>query len=71
MALLGIKIPQYIARTLKQINAPGKKSDSTDYHISLLIFNEEMNVSDVAKSVEAIGNAIKDVNPFKIKLNKV
>jgi len=71
MALLGIKVPQSIARTLRQIDAPGKKEDSSDFHITLLIFNEDISISEVAKSVEAIGNAIKDVNPFKLKLNKV
>jgi len=71
MALLGIKVPQSVAKTLRQIDTPGKKEDSSDFHITLLIFNEHMSVSEVAKSVEAIGNAIKNVNPFKLKLNKV
>lgn len=71
MALLGIKVPQSIARTLRQIDAPGKKEDSSDFHITLFVFNEDMSVSDVAKSVEAVSNAIKDIDPFKLKLNKV
>ena len=71
MALLGIKIPASLAKTLKTVDVPGKKEDTSDLHISILVFENEMAVSDISKSVEAVCEAIKNTEPFKIKLAKV
>jgi 2'-5' RNA ligase len=71
MAFLGIKIPLNISKLLKTIDIPGEKIDTSDMHITILCFEDDLPIEFLSKAVEATYEAIKNVNSFKIKLNKV
>lgn len=71
MAFLGIRIQPKITDILKKIDVPGDKTDTSDMHITILCFEDNISIKDIAKSVEATYDVIKDFPQFKIKTNKV
>jgi len=71
MAFIGIKIPEKISKKLKNINIDGDKTDTSDFHITLIAFEDNIPIKNVSKSLEAMYNSCEDINPFEITLDKV
>ncbi len=71
MAFIGIKIPPKISNELKKIDVDGEKIDTSDLHITLIVFEDNIPIKDVSKSLEAMYDACKAIKPFEIILNKI
>jgi len=71
MAFLGIRIPPEISKTFRKIDVPGDKTDSSDMHITILCFKDDMPIHKIAKSVEATYEVIKDFPTFQVKTGKI
>jgi 2'-5' RNA ligase len=70
MSFLGIRIPSEIGNVLKKIEVPGDKTDTSDMHITILCFKNDMPIHKIAKATEATYDVIKDFSKFQIKINK-
>lgn len=71
MAFLGIKIPENFGKSLNKIKVPGKKEKIQDYHITLLCFENNLPIDNIAKSLKSAYKIIKNIKPFKIKIKKI
>jgi 2'-5' RNA ligase len=71
MAFLGIRITPEVARLLKGIDVPGEKESSSEYHITLLCFEENWPISEIAKALEATYDIVSKVKPFSAKTSKI
>lgn len=71
MAFLGIRVPHETARLLAQIDVPGEKTATSEMHITLLHFQSEWPISELAKSLEATYEVVSKFHPFLAKINKV
>lgn len=71
MAFLGIRIPLDIARLFRGLELPGEKVAENEYHITILMFEENWPIKEVVKAMEASFEVLKDTEPFTISLDKV
>lgn len=71
MAFLGIKIPADIARLFRGLDLPGEKVAESEYHITVLMFEENWPIKEVAKAMESSFEVLKDTEPFTVSLDKV
>ncbi len=71
MAFLGIRVPHETARLLAQIDVPGEKTATSEMHITLLHFQKEWPITELAKSLEATYEVVSKFHPFLAKINKV
>lgn len=71
MAFIGIKVPAQTGRLLKNIKVPGKAESPSEYHITLMFFAKNWELSKVAKALEATYEITKDAKPFLVKTETV
>jgi 2'-5' RNA ligase len=71
MAFLGIRVPESSGRLLNQIDVPGEKESISEYHVTMLYFEENWPLKEVSKTLEATFEELKEEKPFLIKINKV
>lgn len=71
MAFLGIRVPIETGRLLKGIEVPGENEGPSEYHITLLCFEDNWPVSEISKSLEAAHDVISKVKPFTVKVETV
>jgi 2'-5' RNA ligase len=71
MAFIGIKTPHDTGRLLKGIKVPGEREDASEYHITLMFFAKEWEISKVSKALEATYEITKETKPFTVKTNKI
>ena len=71
MAFLGIQIPHPTGRLLSNIEVPGEATAVSDLHITLLHFEENWPISEMAKALEATYDVVSHIKPFLVKINKV
>lgn len=71
MAFLGIKIPAETGRLLKDIEVPGEKTGIHEMHITILLLEDNLPISEIAKSLEAAYDIISKTKPFKAKIDKI
>jgi 2'-5' RNA ligase len=71
MAFLGIRVPLETGRIIKRIEVPGEKETPSEYHITLLNFGKNWEISEICKSIEVISDIAAEVKPFPIKASKV
>lgn len=71
MAFLGIKIPDPTCKLLKNIKVPGKAESPSEYHITLMFFAKNWELSKVGKALEATYEVTKDAKPFSVKTDTV
>jgi 2'-5' RNA ligase len=71
MAFLGIRVPIETGRLLKGIEVPGEKEGASEYHITLLCFEDNWPVSEIAKALEATYDVICKIKPFTVKVEDV
>lgn len=64
MAFLGIRIPHETGRLLAGIDVPGEKEGASEYHITLLCFDENWPISEIAHALEATYDVVSKVKPF-------
>lgn len=71
MAFLGIRIPHEIGRLLQGIDVPGEKVSPSEMHITLLHFEENWPISEIAHALEATYDVVADIKPFIVETDSV
>lgn len=71
MAFLGVKIPTTTARLLADLDVPGKKTGVHEMHITMLMFDDNWPISELAKSMEAAYDIISETKPFIVNVKEV
>lgn len=71
MAFLGIKVPHEVARLFRTLDVPGEQSSENEYHITILCFEDNWPISEVAKAMEATFDAVSDFDPLHIKMSQM
>jgi 2'-5' RNA ligase len=71
MAFLGIRVPQEIGRLITSLEVPGNKEASSEYHITILCFDDNWPISEVIKATEATFDTVSNFNPFLVKSNTI
>jgi 2'-5' RNA ligase len=71
MAFLGIRVPHETGRLLSGIDVPGEKEGSSEYHITLLCFEENWPIGEIAHALEATYDVVSKIKPFTIKTTQV
>lgn len=68
---LGIRIPHECGRLLTGIDVPGKKTAVSEMHITLLHFEENWPISEIAKALEAAYDIVSKIKPFTVEAKKI
>jgi len=71
MAFLGIKIPTECGRLLTGLDVPGETTAVSEMHITMLLFEDNWPVSEIAKSLEAVYDIVSKMKPFRVTFDKV
>lgn len=71
MAFLGVRIEPTIARLFRDIEVPGEKVAESEYHITILMFEKEWPISEVADAMEAAFEVASKQEPFHCKIDEV
>jgi 2'-5' RNA ligase len=71
LAFLGIRINNEVGKLIKQLEVPGNKEDTSEYHITLLCFEKNWKLPEITKSIEVIYKNISNFKPFSVKASKV
>jgi 2'-5' RNA ligase len=71
MAFLGIRVPHETGRLLTGLEVPGEKEGSSEYHITLLCFEENWPISEIAHALEATYEVVSQIKPFIVSVKKV
>lgn len=71
MAFLGIRITNEIGRLLKGVEVPGIPETPSEYHISILIFDKDLPIKTISKTLTAAYEVISEFKSFLVKVNTV
>lgn len=71
MAFLGIRIAPEIGRLIAGLDVPGEKETPSEYHITVLCFEDNWPISEITKATEAAFHVISETKPFLVKSKKV
>lgn len=71
MAFLGIRVPVEVGRLLTGLEVPGERESTSEYHITILCFEDNWPISEISKALEATYDVISDFKPFHVKSTKV
>jgi 2'-5' RNA ligase len=71
MAFLGIRIPHEMGRLISKLKVPGDKQSPSEYHITILCFEDNWPLSELTKSLEATYQVVSKIVPFGVKAKKV
>ena len=71
MAFLGIRIPTEIGRLIAGLEVPGEKETPSEYHITILCFEDNWPISEITRATEATYEVVSEVKPFLIETSKI
>lgn len=71
MAFLGIKIPAEIGRLIADLDVPGEKESASEYHITILCFEDNWPISEIIKATEVAFNITSETEPFLVESSEV
>lgn len=71
MAFLGIRVPHETGRLIRKLEVPGIKEMPSEYHITLLVFENNWPIKNILKATEAAYQVVSETEPFTVKINKV
>lgn len=71
MAFIGVKISADISRLFRDVDLPGKKVPENEQHITIVCFEENWAISELAKAMESSYEVLKDIKPFKVKTSVI
>jgi hypothetical protein len=71
MSFIGIRVPHETGRLLSGVDVPGIKQTPSEYHITLLCFEDNLPISDIAAAMEAAYDIISKIKPFNIKTSEL
>jgi 2'-5' RNA ligase len=71
VAFLGIRVPAEVGRLIAGLEVPGDPEASSEYHITILCFEDNWPISEISKSLEAAYDVVSKVEPFLVKAQEV
>lgn len=71
MAFLGIRCPIEVGRLITGLEVPGDKESPSEYHITVLCFDDNWPISEISKALETTYDVVSKINPFRVKAEKV
>jgi 2'-5' RNA ligase len=71
MSFLGIRITPQCGRLLAGIDVPGDKEGTSEYHITLLCFEDNWPITEIAKALEATYDIVCKIKPFIITTEEI
>jgi 2'-5' RNA ligase len=71
VAFLGIRVPVEMGRLITGLDVPGEKESPSEYHITILCFDDNWPISEISKALEATYDVISKITPFSVKADKV
>lgn len=71
MAFLGIRVPNEVGRLIAGLDVPGEKETASEYHITILCFEDNWPISEISKATEAAYEVVSEFKPFLVKTSKV
>ena len=71
MAFICIQVPKECGRLLSNIKVPGKKESASEYHITLLFFENNYPIDKVCETLKSAFEALSDIKPFSVKTDTV
>jgi len=71
MAFLGIRIPHETGRLLTNIEVPGENIAPSEMHITLLHFEDNWPITEIAKALEVTYDVVSHCKPFIAMTEKV
>lgn len=71
MAFIGIKINPHVSKILNKIDIPGEKEDTSQFHITLLCFEDNFPIEEISKAIEASYDVISKIKPFTIEIDEI
>lgn len=71
MAFLGIRVPAEVGRLITGLEVPGVKEAVSEYHITVLCFDDNWPISEVSKALETTYDVVSKIKPFGVKAKKV
>lgn len=71
MAFIGIKVPHEVGRLIMGLDVPGEKETPSEYHITILCFEDNWPISEITKATEAAFKVLSETEPFSVKSAKV
>lgn len=66
MAFLGIRVPAEVGRLITGLEVPGEKESPSEYHITILCFDDNWPVSAISKALETTYDVVSKFKPFKV-----
>jgi 2'-5' RNA ligase len=71
MALIGFAVPSPTARLLSEIDVPGAKEPVENFHITLLMLDDETSIADIADAMEAAYSVASTIRPFTARVTRI
>jgi 2'-5' RNA ligase len=71
MAFLGIRIPHEVGRLIRNLDIPGVKETPSEYHITLLVFEDNWSIKRILKATEVVYDIVSEIDPFTIKADRI
>lgn len=71
MAFIGIRVPIETGRLISNLEVVGEKEAVSEYHITLLCFEDNWPISEITKATKAAYEVISKTKPFLVKSSKV
>jgi 2'-5' RNA ligase len=71
LAFLGIRVPAEVGRLITGLEVPGEKESPSEYHITILCFDDNWPISAISKALEATYDVVSKFNPFRVTSEKI
>jgi len=71
LAFLGIKCPVEAGRLIAGLEVPGEKESVSEYHITILCFDDNWPISEISKALETTYDIVSKFEPFRVKAKKI
>jgi 2'-5' RNA ligase len=69
MAIVCLKVPYNIAKTLSGIDVPGDHVPTEEKHITILNLGDDLSIQTIGKSVITCARVTEKMKPFQVQLN--
>ncbi len=71
MAIVGFAVPAETARILSEIDVPGTKEPVTNFHITVLMLDDDTAIGDIADAMEAAYSVAAKIRPFTARVTRI
>jgi 2'-5' RNA ligase len=71
LAFLGIRVNQDIGRLITKLDVPGEKEHPSEYHITILCFEDNWPISELCEALEITYQVVSKIPPFRVTAKKV